>query len=289
LGRFDVPELAADVNGDNRADLVEMNGYTSSFEIIPAGPGSTFVAALIADPVIGTTGKLRVILANPAPTAITFTVAVSDPNISIPATISVPAGSITQDTDFQIGSDFNPNHVFAINVTLGQQTQQAYGTQATNALSAGFQAELTTTHPPVILPSQSTPDYGVAVASIGGYSTVIQFSCQGLPAHASCQFGENSATLSAGEIIENSLIVNSDSSIALGFYSFSVVITDGLNTINVPALFNVGDFTMSLSPSRKQWESLTSPISLLHCKAYMDSAKPSKFHVPAGPRALLAR
>jgi hypothetical protein len=64
LGRFDVPELAADVNGDNRADLVEMNGYTSSFEIIPAGPGSTFVAALIADPVIGTTGKLRVILAN---------------------------------------------------------------------------------------------------------------------------------------------------------------------------------------------------------------------------------
>jgi hypothetical protein len=248
LGRFDVPELAADVNGDNRADLVEMNGYTSSYDIIPAVPGSTFVTTLVADQVIGAKGRLRIILANPASTTTTFAVSASDPNISIPATISVPAGSITQDTDFQVGSSFNANRVFAINVTLGLETHVAYGTQATSSLSVGFQAQLATTHTPVILPSQSTPNYGVSVGSMGGYSTVVQFSCQGMPAHASCQFGENSAALGAGEIIENSLVVNTDSSIAPGYYSFTLVISDGVISINLPALFNVGDFTMSLSP-----------------------------------------
>jgi subtilisin family serine protease len=247
LGRFVVPELAVDVNGDNRADLVEINGYTSSYDVISAISGPTFAASLLAEPVVGTTGILRTVLAIPSSTTTNLQVSASDPNISIPAMISIPAGSNSVDTEFQIGSKFNPNRVFSFSVTLGTETHVAYGTQAAPSRFAGFQALLAST-PPEIIPSQSTSNYGVKVGSTGGYSTTLQFSCQGLPVGASCQFGADTLPLGGNEQIQNSLVINTLSSVAFGPHTFTVVITDGLIEVDLYASFSVGDFTLSISP-----------------------------------------
>jgi hypothetical protein len=248
LGRFVVPELAVDVNGNNRADLVEINGYTSSFDVISAIPGLTFAPALLAVPVVGGTGILRIVRAIPSSSASSFQVSASDPNISIPPVISIPAGSTSVDAKFQVGSSFNSNKVFSFTVTLGTETHVAFGTQAAPSRPAGFQAILNSS-PPDILPSQSTSDYGVAVGSTGGYTTTVQFSCQGLPIGASCQFGADSLPLGGDEQIQNSLFVNTQLSVAVGPHPFTVVITDGLIVVNLQASFSVGDFTISIAPA----------------------------------------
>jgi len=132
----------------------------------------------------------------------------------------------------------------------GSESHAAYGRQATASQRTGFDAQMATITP-VILASQATPDYGVLVGSAGGYSTTLQFFCKGLPAAASCQFGTLSMPLGDNQIVQNSLFINTTSAISPGHYSFTVVITDGFVTANLPGTFNVGDFTMSILPSSR--------------------------------------
>ena len=42
-----------------------------------------------------------------------------------------------------------------------------------------------------MFPGGTTQDYQVEIVSIGGYTTIAQLSCLGLPQGASCQFGSN--------------------------------------------------------------------------------------------------
>jgi subtilisin family serine protease len=243
-----VPQLAADVNEDGRADLVETNQYSSSYNILLATTGPTFAVGLDADPVVGTQGKLHVALAYPSVSGTTLQLSASDPAISIPPTISFPPGSASQDVAFHIGSNVNSTRVFSFTVTSGAEVHAAYGTQSAPSQDAGFVAAMSTTTP-IVIATESTPDYGLVVASTGGYATSLQFSCQGLPAGASCRFGETSAALAPNEIFENSLVITTEPAVAIGQYSFNVVLTDGFITVNVPGSFDVGDFTMSISPS----------------------------------------
>jgi hypothetical protein len=248
LGSLVVPQTAADANGDNRTDLIEMNGVTSSYSLLKATTGAAFDVALVSDPVIGTNGKLRVTLAYPSPNGTTLQLSASDPSISIPASVSIAAGSSSQDVGFLIGSSFNPSHVFGLTAQSGSESHTAYGTQVLNSHSTGFAIALQRTTTPVILAGQSTPDYGLLVGSIGGYGTQITPSCLGLPSGAACQFGQNPIPLPVGNTVAVSLIVATQPTIALGQYTFTVTLTDGTITQSVSAAFNVGDFSISITP-----------------------------------------
>src|SRR4029077_109558 len=158
-----------------------MNVYTSSFDVLTATTGPSFALSLVADPVIDADGKLRIALAYPSPSGTTVQLSSSDPKISIPATVTFPAGSSMQDVPFQISSGFNSTHVFAITAQMGAESHSAYGTSVPSPLNAGFEAGLAVPGTPVIFPSQSTTAYSIAVLSFGGYSTIIQLSCDGLP------------------------------------------------------------------------------------------------------------
>lgn len=251
LGRLGVPQLAADVNEDGRADLVQMNQYTSSFDVLTATTGASFAMGLVADPVIGTQGKVHIVLAYPPTTGTTLQLIASDPSISIPASASFSAGTSSQDVAFQIGSSFNTTRVFAITARLGTETHAAYGTSVPLASNAGFQAGLLSIGTPVILPSQSTPDYQLLVVSFGGYSTTLQLSCEGLPTGAACQFGQNPAPLSPGLPLTISLVVATQANVLVGPHPFTVVLTDGFVTAKLSTAFNVGDFTMSIAPGSR--------------------------------------
>jgi len=250
MGSLVAPQLAVDVSGDGRADLVELDGYSSSFDVVTASPGPSFSVALVTNPVVGSSGKLRVILANPSTTGATVQLTTSDPSITIPASVSIAAGSMSQDVPFQIGTAFNPLHVFSINAQLATESHTVFGTQALTSAGAGFAAILLNPPPttPVIAASQAV-NYGFLVGSIDGYSTQLQASCQGLPAGASCQFDSNPISLPAGQVLTENVTITTVASTPVGIYSPNLVLTDGSITQKVPIAFSVGDFTMAITPA----------------------------------------
>ena len=243
IGRPSVPQLISDTNSDQRADLVQLDGLQSSYHTILATPGPSFDVRLVSNPVPAGNGKLRITLAFPSASGTTISLTASDPNLSIPGSVSLPAGSFTTDVPFQIGSGFDPTHVFAIQAQSGSEIHSAYGTEAGASRSLGFVTDILN-HNFVILASQTTSDYVFFVESLGGYSTEVHMACQGLPPGASCQFEHDTAGVSPGSTLQLKLFVTTPPGLAQGTYPFTVVTSDGTFTDQVSASFAIGDFSI---------------------------------------------
>jgi hypothetical protein len=126
IDKFWVPQFAVDLNGDGRADIVELDNYTTSFNVVPAvAPGPAVQLELLTTPVTGNTGYGRVILNSPSSSTTTVSLTASDSNVSVP-TMIVPAGSVSQDFQFSVGGGFNTQEVFSIQAQVGNGTATAY-------------------------------------------------------------------------------------------------------------------------------------------------------------------
>ena len=247
FGNPSVPGLAVDVDGDGRADLVELDGYASSYHVIKASAGPSAQLRLNTDPVIGAAGGVTITLPFASSTSTTVTLAASDPAITITSSVSIPAGSVVQSVPFSIGSSFNPAHVFSIAATTGGQTATVYGTQGTTQV---LNIQMFINNPTQnILPSETTGDYGVNLVSVGGYASDPALSCIHLPAGASCQFGQSPLPLEAGLQAYSSLTVQVPSNVAPGSYQFSVIANDGTISVGASPQLYVGDFKLSLNPA----------------------------------------
>lgn len=127
VNKLYVPQFAADVNGDGLADLIELDNFTSSFNVIKSAPNAPAVqVVMLTNPVTGNVGYGRVVLNIAATTATTVALTASDPNIQVPVVV-IPAGTISQDFQFSIGSGFNPRNVFTLQAQAGASTAIAYG------------------------------------------------------------------------------------------------------------------------------------------------------------------
>jgi len=241
------PQYAADVTGDGRADLIERDGATSSYQVIPAVSGPALQIRLVSDPVVGSNGNVQINLALASSSSTTINLSASDPAITIPSSVTIPAGSVSLTVPFQIDSTFNPDHVFSIQAQLGTETETAYGTRATHA--AGLAVNLRN-NSLTVAAGQTTDDYGLTVFSTGGYSTTVQLYCNGLPAGASCEFGETPVTVPSGGGARTTLMVSTSSSLAPGTYPFTVVATDGtVSGQNSPTLVVVQGPAPEISPT----------------------------------------
>jgi hypothetical protein len=243
-----LPTTAFDLNNDGKTDLVELDGYTSSFHVIPAQTGPTLRLQMVSDPVIGAQGAVRVSLAIPAASGTQITLSASNPAITIPASVTIPEGSLTQDVSFQIASGFNASHVFWIQASLNGSVVVAYGTQAMPGGQYGVVLS-SSGLPQAVQPGQTTGDYGLAVESLAGYSATLTLSCQGLPAGASCQFGTNPLVVPQGGDAASSVFVSTSTGTPLGEYTFTIVATDGAVTATIKAALDVGDYSASISPA----------------------------------------
>lgn len=243
-----VPTTAFDFTGDGRADFVESDTYTSSFQVIPAVPGSALQIQMVSDPVIGANGAVLISLATVASNSTQVSLTASDPAIAVQASVTVPAGSLSQIVPFTIGKSFDPTHVFWIQGTLGSSTSVAYGTQVMAKGQYGV-ALYTVNSTESVFPGLATPDYSLGLNSLAGYSTTVTLSCNGLPEGATCQFGSNSLSVVSGGSASTSLIVNTTPNIALGTYRFTIQATDGAITSTTNATLNVGDYTVSITPN----------------------------------------
>jgi hypothetical protein len=244
------PTTAFDVTGDGRADLIESDVYTSSFQVIPGGIANPLQLQLAGDPVIGSTGSVVVSLASIPASATQVTLAAGDPAITIPASVTIPAGSLTQEVQFTIGSSFNSSHVFWIQGTLNGSTAFAYGTQVSALGQYGIALALNSSTE-ATFPGLPTADYQLIMSSIAGYSTEVNLTCTGLPAGASCQFGAGGLSVLPGGSGSTLLIVNTTSSTPTGVYPFQITGSDGAVSSQVAATLDVGDYSVSVSPGVK--------------------------------------
>src|SRR5437588_1502703 len=245
------PSNAFDVLGLGSSQMVEVDGWMSSFHVIPSQPGPALQMNLVSNPVIGAQGAVHIGLAVPAAAGTSVALTTSDPAISIGSSVSVPQGSLGINVPFQIGSGVNAAHVFSVSGTLAGSTATAYGTQALATGRYGVSLGLNLPNQ-ALMPGQTSSDYGVNVASQAGYATTVTLSCQGLPAGTACQFGTTTLSVVAGGAVSTSLFLTTSQSTPLGNYHFSVVATDGAITSTIPAGLNVvppPSFSFSLAPT----------------------------------------
>lgn len=244
--KFGLPTNGADVTGDGRADLLELDGWPSSFHVIPSVPGPTVQLSLASQPIIGANGTLIVNLSLIPSAATTVQLSANDPNIQIPSSITIPANTPSASLPFTISGAFDSSTVFSISAQLNGQTSTIYSYQTSQA-SAGFRlfTNLTKESAP---PGGTTRDYAIGLVSIGGYSTSAQLSCQGLPAGATCQFGSNPLPISAGQSVGDSLAIQTSSSTPTGSYTVIVVASDGAVSDQMKLALTVADFTLSVAP-----------------------------------------
>lgn len=242
-----VPTTAADVTGDGRADLIEVDGLVSSFHVIPSIPGPALQLSLAAQPIIGANGALVVTQTVVSDTASNITLSASDLNITIQPAVTIPAGSLSATVPFTIGAGFNSSRAFSITAQLGTQTAVIYSHQTTAAFS-GF-------HAFAIFGKRTVPPGGsvgntIGVLSYGGYvSPNAQFSCQGLPAGGSCQFSSASVGVQPGQGTSTDFTVQVSPGTPLGPYTFNVVVSDGVVTDTIPLRLTVADFSVAFSPT----------------------------------------
>lgn len=246
LDKFQVPSTAADVTGDGRADLIEVDSWPSSFHVIPAVPGRALQLSLLAQPVVGAHGTLTVGLNVVSSSDTVVQLSATDPNISIASSATVTAGSVSVNVPFTISNSFDASRIFGLTAQLGAEQDTVYSFKTSSAL-AGF--NMTSSFPQEMSPPGGvTPSYDVTLVSFGGYSSTAQLSCQGLPAGASCQTTPNPLPVLPGEPAGASLTVQVNSAVPLGSYPFSVIATDGSVTQQIPLMLIVADFNVSLSP-----------------------------------------
>lgn len=248
FNQYVAPPFTADLNGDGKSDLFELDGWGSAFQVVPANVGPALQIGILTYPIFGSTAAGQVTVALASSTATTVQLSASDPNITVPANITIPANSASQTFQIQIGSGFNANHVFGITATVNGQSATAWGWETIR--SQGTFVMSTTNYPSqTIVPGQTTGQYGFAVSSIFDYSTDVQFSCTDLPAWAACQFGQSTMYLAPGGSFGASWVVTATSAAVTGTYPFTMIATDGLATQQLNATLNIGDFGISITPA----------------------------------------
>jgi hypothetical protein len=247
FGKSGTPGNAADVNGDGRADLLELDGWPSSYHVIPEITGPTVQLALASQPIVGSTGTLQLNLSLVPSSTATVQLSASDPNIQIPSSVTIPATTLSKTIPFTIGANFDSTRVFSLSAQLNGQTTTIYSYQTLQSL-AGIHI-FTNAVKESTPPGGATQDYGVGVTSVGGYAATVQFSCLGLPIGAACQFGTNPLVLPAGQSNGSSLTIQTTSSTPLGSYKIAVLATDGASSDQVILTLNVADFSLSITPA----------------------------------------
>ena len=246
-----VTAYALDLTGSGRSEFFELNGYRSTYNILPAITAPQLQFALVDDPVVGPTGKGIIVLDVPSPGSTTVSLTSSDPAIVVPATITVPAGQASQTFAFSVTAAFNPAHVFSISAQAGATSVLAYGTVVPSN-AAGFTALLSG---PLSLPNlnlgagQTRSDIKVNLTSINGYSTTLDLLCLGLPPQAQCRFSLPHLQLVSADFAASTMAVSVPAGLAQGSYPATLQVSDGLLTQTVPFTLNIGDFSLGLTPT----------------------------------------
>lgn len=240
LGIREIPDLTApNLLGDGRTAFMQTPNFTASYQVLPATNAPSFQIQPLETPVLGASDSLAISLDLPSASDTVVSLSASDPGVQIPSSATIPAGQLSVDVPFAVGSNVVQNHWFSIAAQINGETQVAYDFPG-SAIDSFTQVVVP---PPVdtIQPGGISELWSAGVQSNGDASGSFQTSCQGLPAGMSCQFqfGLDTFTLAGGGF-ENVLFqIAVSSSAPGGTYAFNVVSTDGQSTLIAPETVQV--------------------------------------------------
>jgi hypothetical protein len=237
----------ADIYGNGHAGLICVDTLTSSFHFIPTAPAPAFQMRFLAQPAAGANGKVRISLNVTAANDTIINLSASDSEITVPASVTLPAGTQSLDVAYSIGSNFDLTHVFSISGQLGSEVETAYNYFTGHVIPAGVELQLTFAGESAIQ-GQSTPNYHLQLNSLFGYASTLHLQCSGLPAQASCQFGQNPILLPEGGGTSSSLIVSTGNGTPTGTYQFTITASDDYVSSSINATLIVTGYLQLMPP-----------------------------------------
>jgi hypothetical protein len=254
---YDQPIVGGDYRGVGVTDLLDLVGFSSSINTIPATPSPALSIVIDASPLSTNQGSATVTLALPATSSLSVALSISDPAVQLPSSVTFTTGESQQSFPFTIGSGLDNTHVIAFYATLNGQTAIAYLTKANPNSTPGVAASIDTSTSlgqnvtqTISFPPGGTIDLSFILKSVNGYSGLFsQFTCSTLPPGASCTFAHPTVALAAGGFAQVSVALTTPASIPGGTYSIQLQATDGTISPSAAFTFGIGAFSLSLNPS----------------------------------------
>jgi hypothetical protein len=220
---YSFPGYTHILDGTTFSDLLEIDGGASSMHVFKGTAAPALQLALEEAQVTGTSGCGWVFLNVPSGSDSSISLSSSISGVVLPATITVPAGALSQQFCYTLSSTYNWRQVFSIQAQLGTSTAIAYASQN---YVVGVSENLSPSTDQVIYPTQSTAPITVSLTSSQGYSSTAQLSCQGLLAGATCTFGSATLAVSPSAVASTTVVVNTNAS-TQGGGSVLIVASDG--------------------------------------------------------------
>ena len=250
-----IPSLAVqNLLGDGSSSFVQSNSLTSSYQVIASTPAPSFQIGLAEVPVLGGADVVNVVLNFPSNSQTTISLSSSDPNVQVPASVTVPAGATVSQVPFTLANNIAVNRWFSITGQLGTETQVAYGFPGSQAADAFLLEVVPPAIPTVIQAGYPSQLYSAGIQSVGDATGSFQFSCSNLPGDAYCQFllGVSTVSVSGGLFGNVLLSVVTSTNTPSGNFTFDILATDGERTFSSSQAMTVTPAPSGLQPSATQ-------------------------------------
>ena len=240
------PLYAHDLNGDGIADMVQINGGTSSLQVFKGGHAPVLQIELEQAVVTGGQGCGWVFpdVASSSSASVTLSSSVS--GVLLPTSITIPAGALSARFCYTLASNFDWRQVFDISAQLNGDVATAY---ASSSYVLGFSETISPTSAGPVYNGKSTAPVTVTLTSSQGYSSTVHLSCVGSLPGDTCQFASSSLDVSPGAPIATTVtfIESPDQPVNGTQDVFTVIASDGnvtrRQTFTVSlALLNINNF-----------------------------------------------
>ena len=244
IKQYYFPEYSHDLNGDGFADLLEIDSASSSMHVFNGGPAPALQIALEKTRIIGNSGCGWIFPNVPSPADVGVTLASSVAGVVLPASVTIPAGSLGQQFCYTLDTSYDWHQVFDIQATLGTSTAIAYASQS---YVIGFTESLSPDIAQVVYAGQSAAPVTVTLTPLQNYSSTAKLSCLGpvdqvlgVPISINCAFGSSTLSLSPSTAASTTVTVQTNAA-----SRFSGPVTIVADDGNVAAR---GSFTLSYLP-----------------------------------------
>ena len=215
--------------GDGRTAFLQTPNYAASFQIIPAIVAPSLQTRFVETPVVSTMDALEIDLNVASNSDTTVNLAASDPGVQIPASATIPAGSLSVQIPFSLSASFAKNQWFSVTAQAGGTTSVAYDYALPVNFTSPFAmfvssgGNLVPPGPvPALTPGQ-TSTWGVAFETFSNASSTFQVSCSNLPANLSCtNFSPPSITVAPGIPVGLTFDIPIGTNITPGLYPFTI-------------------------------------------------------------------
>jgi len=266
LPAYDRPAAGGDYRGAGVTDLLDLVGFTSAISTISAAPAPPLLITPDA-PLLGNAGSATVTLAFPAESPTTVQLSSSDPAVELPASLTFGLGESQASLQFTLGTGYDSTHVLALQAGLAGHIATAYVSKVNPNFTPSVTAFIyTNSHQ--ITQTGVSPGEGahliLILQSVNGYSGVFEgFSCNGLPAGASCDFAQSSVVLSPGSAVQVVFDLSTSASTPEGTYPLQIQFSDGVLLSAAQFTLGVGGFGLNLDPSTVIVNGINPPASTL--------------------------